>query len=166
MQDSSGLPLSSEARKQKLESYLDSRIDRKLLTLSQQLGGQAATTQSALDNLALQMDSIQRELKELRQNQLELHEDYDRYREWGEGVAKTAGSLKGDKRILEKSMERTDDLVELALLSLKVLEPTARALNWVIDRLHRLERRNYSGSDGRDVTKLGVRGPKRRSSDL
>ena len=161
MQDSSGLPLSSEARKQKLESYLDSRIDRKLLTLSQQLGGQAATTQSALDNLALQMDSIQRELKELRQNQLELHEDYDRYREWGEGVAKTAGSLKGDK-----PMERTDDLVELALLSLKVLEPTARALNWVIDRLHRLERRNYSGSDGRDVTKLGVRGPKRRSSDL
>ena len=167
--DSSGLPTSGAGTGRRLtRADLQAMIDKSVTSSigeAFRLSGQADERNATrLRDLEARMETLIKKVSESSSTIAEIKIGYDEYREWGSKVAEAVAATGGDARTLHRTMERVDGLVEIAQLLLRVLEPTSRAINWMIDRLHRLDRRTYSHKDGADITDL-VNGPRRRASD-
>lgn len=139
-------------------------VSQRLAETYQGLGKSHGDIQKTLDDLAKQVEALRDENRQLRLDLASFQSAYDEYRDWGDKVAKSAAAAEGDAKTIERTIERVDGLVEIAQISLVVLEPTSRWINWLIDKLHKLSRRTYSKTDGADITDL-VRTPRRRGSD-
>lgn len=172
-QDSSSIPLSgplqskAQINRDRMQRWVEAIagkvVSDRMAGTYQQIGSSNARLQQDLQGLTAQITALREEIKANRDELQGLHAAYDEYREWGDSVAKSVSEASADTRTLERSMERVDGLVEIAQLMLTVLEPVSRGINWLIDKLHGLSRKDYSQKDGADIT--GLVRPRRRASD-